>query len=167
MFWRCCSSNSRSLTCSRANCGLRRLRACSHCFPSTENMPWPSLQISQVRYSRIHLQRRKRAKSDRTQLEIFESSSQKSLDILWIASEEEPVPHNVGLERKNVSCLLLRYYFKSFIDVVRQLSSIVGLDKLDDICDTRRIWTWISRSRFAAQFLGRCYPPVFAPRICE
>lgn len=116
---------------------------------------------------RNNLQRREGSKSNRAQLEIFESSSQNCLDILWIASEEEPAPHNMRLKREDVSRLLLGHYVNSFLDMVQQLSSVVGLDELDDIYDSRRIWAGIRRSRFASEFLGCSRTPVFAPGICE
>ena len=49
MFWTCCSSSSRSETCSRLNCGRIRPRACSHTLPSAVKMPTPKIGSSQTR----------------------------------------------------------------------------------------------------------------------
>ncbi len=99
-------------------------------------------------------QRSECAESDRPQLKVLELGGQNGLDVLGIAGEEKPIPHNVRLKREHRPGLLLGCRVKSFVDVIQQLSGVVGLDELDDIYDSRWIWAGICGSRPTSQRPG-------------
>jgi hypothetical protein len=108
------------------------------------------------------VQRSERPKPNRAQLKVFELGRKQCLDVFRITGEKQPVSHDMSLKGEDVSRFLLGHYFKPFIDVAEKPSSIVGLDKPDDIRDARWIWAWKRRCWKAASGLGRNGPLVLS-----
>jgi hypothetical protein len=116
-----------------------------------------SVKVSASTVSGTHSQRSECAESDRAQLEVLELSGQKSLDVLGIAGEEKPIPHDVRLKREHRPGFMLGRRFEPLVDVIQQLSGIVGLNELDHIYYSRWIWAGVRGSRTTPQRPGsRC-----------
>ena len=118
-------------------------------------MPPPSLSISQEGSPWKYAQRSKGPEPNRPQFEILELRGKQGLDILGVTGEEQPIAHDVRLEREDVSPLLFGHCLKTIDDIVQQTTLIICGNKLDDIRDARRVRTRKGRRGQAASGLGR------------
>lgn len=92
--------------------------------------------------------------SHHAQLKVLELRRQDSLDILRVCGGDGLAAHLTDAESQHIAVFAVTHFLESTLRHFRDLFGFIGLERLEEIGDTQRVFAGIERDRSTAQLAG-------------